>query len=233
MTKRTLLSILMGVIILVIAGTMIAHAEEICRSPHGGYCVNFAAIARAQTTALDFLGSPDTPDSLFTRLYTLGISIVALAAFITLVAAGVMYITAGDNEGRATQAKSWIQNAVYGLALALLAYLILFTINPDLVRTPFPTITPIKKVPQDGGFLGGGFQEGSFIIFGSGSEFSSACQAGGGNVVPVSGQLACFKPGAEEKQRITGGSPEVERCKNVGGKGVVISGKLYCDKPFK
>lgn len=37
-----------------------------------------------------------------------------------------------------------MQNAVSGLVLALLSYLILYTINPDLVKVGFPSIRKIQ-----------------------------------------------------------------------------------------
>lgn len=89
----------------------------------------------APIKGLEFLGEESgSIGELFVKIYNFGIGIVALAAFVTLVLAGVMYLTAGDNESRATQAKKWIWNAIIGLVIALLSYLILFTINPDFVK---------------------------------------------------------------------------------------------------
>jgi len=65
-----------------------------------------------------------------------GLGLVAISALVVLVAAGVWYMSAGDNAGRAGEAKKWMGNAIFGLVLALLSWLILYTINPDLVTKP-------------------------------------------------------------------------------------------------
>jgi hypothetical protein len=51
---------------------------------------------------------------------------IALGAFSYLV-------TAVGNPSKVQSAKETISNALFGLALAFLAYLILYVINPDLV----------------------------------------------------------------------------------------------------
>jgi cytochrome bd-type quinol oxidase subunit 2 len=99
--------------------------------------VTGARLEAAPIRGLEFLGEAPSNiniGELFVKIYNFGIGLVALAAFIALVLAGVLYLTAGDNESRATQAKQWIWNAVIGLVIALLSYLILFSINPDLVK---------------------------------------------------------------------------------------------------
>ncbi|NUQ57733.1 MAG: hypothetical protein HUT38_04610, partial [Candidatus Paceibacter sp.] len=46
---------------------------------------------------------------------------------------GVMWIASGANEKTRGEAKSKIESAIWGLVLAFAAYLVLYTINPQLV----------------------------------------------------------------------------------------------------
>lgn len=61
---------------------------------------------------------------------------LALAGFLAvmmIVIGGVEYIISGANEKMRGEAHGRITNAIYGLVLALVAYLVLYTINPSLV----------------------------------------------------------------------------------------------------
>lgn len=61
------------------------------------------------------------------------ILIVLSAVFMAMVG-GFLYLTSAGNTSRAGTAKDIIVDAIIGLGLALLAYLILYVINPDLVN---------------------------------------------------------------------------------------------------
>lgn len=129
-----------SIFFLLLSFSQIAFASESidsCRSNAGGYCVNLAAVAQAQgaQNSLQFLGNPQNIGDLVANLYYFGLGIVAVAAFIMMVLGGFTYMTAGDNPGRIKEGTDYIKNAIFGLLLALISWLILFTINPDLVRS--------------------------------------------------------------------------------------------------
>jgi hypothetical protein len=67
---------------------------------------------------------------------TLFIGLCAVAAVVMITIAGIEYSTAELVSNKAA-AKDKIQNALLGLLLALCSWLILNTINPDLLRTDF------------------------------------------------------------------------------------------------
>lgn len=68
-------------------------------------------------------------------LYKFGISIAAiLAIFMIAFGAFVYIVTSAGNSSKMGNAKDMIFNAIYGLIIALIAYLILFVVNPDLVN---------------------------------------------------------------------------------------------------
>ena len=66
-------------------------------------------------------------------IYLLSLGLVGLAALGALVYGGFMYMLSGTITSK-EEAKSWIKGAISGLLLALAAYLILNTINPELVN---------------------------------------------------------------------------------------------------
>ena len=66
-------------------------------------------------------------------LYQFLIIVVAIFAAVTLIIGAVIWITSAGNPSRIGEAKSWIASSILGLILALSAYLILYTVNPELV----------------------------------------------------------------------------------------------------
>ena len=75
-------------------------------------------------------------------VYNFGLWAVGIAALLMISIGGFMYITSAGNNSSMEKAKGVISDAIIGLVLALVAYLLLYVINPDLVR--------IKPLPQIG-----------------------------------------------------------------------------------
>lgn len=69
-----------------------------------------------------------------TWIYRFTLAMAGFLAVLMIVIGGVEYIASGANEKLRSDAHSRIENALWGLALALAAYLILYTINPKLVN---------------------------------------------------------------------------------------------------
>lgn len=69
-------------------------------------------------------------------LYNYSIGIIALLAIIAIMIGGFYWLLAGGNASRVSEAKSWINAALSGLILALSSYVLLFTINSNLVSLP-------------------------------------------------------------------------------------------------
>ncbi len=79
-------------------------------------------------------------------VYDYLLSIVGITAAIVLMVGGIMWLTAGGSSEKVSQAKSWISGSLTGMVLALTSYLILQTINPQLVSftpTDVPKIKPL------------------------------------------------------------------------------------------
>ncbi len=67
------------------------------------------------------------------NIFNLGIAIAVALSVIMITVGGIQYMTT-DSWMKKEEGKERIKNAFYGLALALISWLILFTINPCLVE---------------------------------------------------------------------------------------------------
>lgn len=119
----------------------------------------FVSVAKADyTLEIDYptIGGQqpgNTLTSYIRYIYLFALSIVGIAAFATLVYGGFRYMLSAGNVGSADEAKRIIKGAIFGLILALSAYLILYTINPDLIRLGEPDLPEIDTsnlIPTSG-----------------------------------------------------------------------------------
>ncbi|MFA5318268.1 MAG: pilin [Patescibacteria group bacterium] len=79
-------------------------------------------------------------------IYQYGIGIVGILAAVVLMFGGLLWLTAGGDAGRVSEAKEWIKASLLGLVIALCSYVILLTINPDLVNFRAIEVAGIKPV---------------------------------------------------------------------------------------
>ncbi|MFH1412794.1 MAG: pilin [bacterium] len=78
-------------------------------------------------------------------IYKYMIGVIGIFAAVALIIGGVIWITSAGSPGRIGMAKDWIAGSLIGLALALSAFLILATINVDLVLCRHLEIPAIQK----------------------------------------------------------------------------------------
>lgn len=102
-----------------------------------------------------------TLEQYISGLFTFGLMVVGITALASIMFGGIRYM-ASDLITTKQDAKDQIASAIYGLLLLLFSYLILNTINPELVslRTatmPAPAATPRQTTPTliapDGQFI--------------------------------------------------------------------------------
>ena len=74
--------------------------------------------------------------------YQVAIFFSGILAFGSIVYGGFLYATAAGNPSRESQGKDWIQNALFGVLLLAGAYLILYTVNPNLINLNIPISLP-------------------------------------------------------------------------------------------
>jgi hypothetical protein len=105
-------------------------------------------------------------------VYKFGIAAVGIAAMFMIMLGGYMYLTSAGNNASMEKAKSFITDAIVGLVLALTSYLLLYIINPDLVRiTRLEQAGTIITTPPPG-TVGGG----RTCNDGKCSQVTSACR---------------------------------------------------------
>lgn len=103
--------------------------------------INFTEVAaRGNLLSLPFLAD------YITGLYKYLLTIVGVLAGIMLTIGGVKYLTSSGSQERVTSAKNTITNALIGLIIAFGSYVILFTVNPELVRFKALSIERVNPV---------------------------------------------------------------------------------------
>ena len=90
-------------------------------------------------------------ESYISALYKLGLGTAGVLAMIVLIIAGIKYMTAAGSTEREKDAKNKIINVLFGLGIILLAYLILYTINPSLVHSKLPNINKMTEEAAEQG----------------------------------------------------------------------------------
>ena len=82
-------------------------------------------------------------------IYKYAIGVVAILATVVMMIGGVVWITAGGSQTRIGEAKQYISGSLTGMVLVFCSYMILNTINPDLVKfKPVGIETVEKKDPN-------------------------------------------------------------------------------------
>lgn len=78
-------------------------------------------------------------------VYNYAVGIAGIIAAVMMMIGGFQYLMAGGDAGRVAAGKQKIKNAIVGLFLALSAFLILQTINPNIVKLELPKVKLVKK----------------------------------------------------------------------------------------
>jgi len=136
-------------------------------------------------------------------VYKVAIWMVGISAMLMIIIGGYMYAVSAGNNSAMEKAKDVIKDAIIGLLMALSAWVILFVINPDLVK-----INRLKNISSNGAGGGGG--------------------GGGGNCEPMTTtdcavsnlQNTCLASNAETMSRVCN--------KESGGNPALISGTDAC-----
>ncbi len=66
-------------------------------------------------------------------IFSYGVGLAAVLAVIMIMVGGFLWLTSGGSPDRVGKAKEFISSALLGLVLALLSFVILYTVNPRLV----------------------------------------------------------------------------------------------------
>lgn len=94
------------------------------------YC---EAVGKGQICSIPWLAD------YISALYRYGIGSLIIFAVIVMMIGGVVWLTAGGNESKITDAKKWISGSLFGILIAVSSYMILNIVNPALTN-----LSPIK-----------------------------------------------------------------------------------------
>lgn len=84
-------------------------------------------------------------------LYKVALIVVTLSAVLMLSIGGFMYLTSAGNTASMGNAKGIIYDSLIGLVIALAAWLILYIINPDLVKISLKVLPPVTPLTGQAG----------------------------------------------------------------------------------
>ncbi len=117
-------------------------ADPFGRSPIGNIDPDnpFAPTANEKDESLLGLDQSAGIATYIRTIYVFAIGLVGIIATVVIMIGGLIWISSLGNANRVNSAKEWIGAAISGLALAMFSYMILFLINPDLVK--FKDIVP-------------------------------------------------------------------------------------------
>lgn len=93
---------------------------------------------------------------LIQQIFTWSLGILGISVFVIFFYSGFLWLTAAGNTAKVGEARTHMTNAVFGAILLLSSYLILYTINPDFVKSTvnlpgLKTTTPGTNPPSNGG----------------------------------------------------------------------------------
>ncbi len=103
------------------------------------------------------------------KVYVFATGVVGLAAVIMIMIGGYLYMTSHGNAAQAEKGKDFITSAVLGLIIVLVSYVILRTINPNLVEN-FRTDFSLPSSGNGTGTSGNGQWQSSQDRFGNPPE---------------------------------------------------------------
>lgn len=81
-------------------------------------------------------------------VYKYAIGIAGILATIVMMIGGFIWLMAGGNQSRISEAKAWIGASLTGLIIALSSYLILYQVNPNLVKFDALKVAWIKPIVE-------------------------------------------------------------------------------------
>jgi hypothetical protein len=104
-----------------------------------------------------------SPGAFVAGFYQFALMIGGVLAFGAVVYGGILYAASAGNPSKQSEGKEWIKSALFGLLLLAGAYLILYTINPNLVNLGLPTLQSVNIAAPSGGINLGATNPGGVI----------------------------------------------------------------------
>jgi len=113
-----------------------------------------ASLAQNYTPMEPIPGTPGGEQSTFVgyvgAIYKFAVWTVGIAALLMISIGGFMYFTAAGNTSRMDTAKKVIGDALFGLVAVMVAWLVLYKINPNLVNVNLDSVNELSQPTQGG-----------------------------------------------------------------------------------
>lgn len=149
------------------------------------------AQVKLETALPPIAGQPSPSEGLpqyINYMFVFGLGLITILVLGRMIIGGIMYILAAGNAAKVEDAKDVIFQALLGFGILLVSYLLLRTINPDLVSLKNPNLTPksfqFQNLPAPAGPIGPNEppQSGRESVLSYGVTSPSACASIGGEV---------------------------------------------------
>ena len=92
-------------------------------------------------------GTVSGPSEYIRFVYLFVLGFVGIAGFVTIVIWGTAWVASGVGPDKKAAALEGIRNSLIGIGIAFLAFIMLNTINPDLVANRAPDVGEVKVAP--------------------------------------------------------------------------------------
>ena len=119
-------------ILLIISGILILPIKSFAAETTANMTYHILEPSAFSSFGLNSTDAPNLP-SFLSAAFQFGLAIAAALAVIMIVWGGVE-IMLSESVFKKDDGKKKIQDAIWGLLLALVSWLILFTINPDILK---------------------------------------------------------------------------------------------------
>jgi len=114
--------------------------------PIGGSGLNQPSINVASYNKTTGIVTSDLLARYIKALYDYGMMIAGILGAIVLMGGGVLWLVSGGNDSRVSQAKEMIVGSISGLLILFCSWILLNTINPELLKLKAIKTQIIKKI---------------------------------------------------------------------------------------
>ena len=133
-----------------------------------------ATFSRAAEVQLPGLASNATLPTYIAYFFKLGVYLTIFIAVLSFAIGGIGLIMSGGNAGLEKESKDRMKGSAFGLALAVIAFLILKTINPAIAT---PALSPLPAVSSS--------NNGPGVYFTDNTTYAEAPQSVAGSDIPT------------------------------------------------
>jgi hypothetical protein len=157
-------------------------------------CLLFLPIAHGVTISTSIPGTnanstSSAPGAFIANFYQFALMIGGILAFGVIVFGGIKYTASAGNPSAQSDAKEWIWGALTGLLLLAGVYLVLNTINPQLVNLNLPTLNAVPATSSNSATSPGSYTTASTCQATSNGGSSGTCSTG--NCCNLNGTAIC------------------------------------------